>query len=134
MPNNIHILLVDDDPLLRRLFGGKLTEIGYEVIYASNGNDAREITRRLKPDLILMDIKMPGLEDGFAIAERLKSEDITKDIPIIFLSNNDLSFDAETILKKTTAVDFIHKSIDLDEFSEKIRAFFQKRDQQENNG
>lgn len=126
MSENTHILLVDDDPLMRRLFGGKLATLGYDIIYASNGNDGREVARRLHPDLILMDVNMPGLENGIMTAQRLLTEEATKDIPLIFLTNNDLTLDAENAIKQMKA-EYIHKSIDLDEFLEKIRAFLNER-------
>lgn len=126
MSENTHILIVDDDPLMRRLFGGKLATVGYDIIYATNGNDGRETARRLQPDLILMDINMPGLENGIATAQRLVTEEATKNIPIIFLTNNDLTLDAEAAIKQMAA-DYIHKSIDLDQFLEKIRTFLTSR-------
>ena len=126
MSENTHILIVDDDPLMRRLFGGKLATVGYDIIYATNGNDGRETARRLQPDLILMDINMPGLENGIATAQRLVTEEATKNIPIIFLTNNDLTLDAEAAIKQMAA-DYIHKSIDLDQFLEKIRTFLASR-------
>jgi len=125
MADKTHILLVDDDPLLRRLFGGKLSTAGYDIIYATNGNDAREMARRLHPDLVLMDINMPGYENGLATAHRMKSEEETKDIPIILLTNVDPSMEAEQKLKETSADDYIHKSIDLNEFMEKIKKFLE---------
>jgi CheY-like chemotaxis protein len=132
MPKIYHILIVDDDPLMRRLFGGKLASAGYEVLYASNGDEGREIARRLHPDLILMDITMPGFEDGFAAAERLKSEEQTKNIAIIFLTNNDLTYDAEKIMKEAVeAKDYIHKSTDLDQFIEKVRKALESREKKE---
>ena len=64
----IHILIVDDDPVMRRLFGGKLVMLGYEVLYANDGNEGRETARRFHPDLILMDERMPVM-DGFEAAD-----------------------------------------------------------------
>lgn len=121
--NKVHILIVDDDPLLRRLFGGKLSAAGYEVVYASNGSDGREVARRLMPDLILMDINMPGFEDGLDTTHRMKNEDETKDIPIVMLSNVDMSLDAEKKVKEMGAIGFIHKSIEMSEFAEKVKQY-----------
>ena len=121
MKKKIHIMIVDDDPLLRRLFGGYLAKAGYDTIYATNGNDGRETARRLQPDLILMDINMPGLEDGLETAIRMKGEEQTKSIPIIFVTNNDLSFLKEKKLKEIAAMDYIHKSIDGEEFIKRIK-------------
>lgn len=120
--NKYHILLVDDDVMIRRLFGGKLAMEGYNVMYASNGDEGRELARRFSPDLILMDINMPGFEDGYAVAARLKSEEKTKNIPIVFLTNMDLSYEGERMLKEGIQVNgYIHKSLGFDQFLEKIK-------------
>lgn len=122
-----HILLVDDDPLLRRMFGGKLATAGYNIIYATNGPDGREVARRMKPDLILMDINMPGYENGMATANRLKTEEPTKNIPIIMLTNVDTSFDGEIKMKEIAADDYIHKSIELNDFIDRINNFLDSK-------
>lgn len=106
-----HILLVDDDPLMRRLFGGKLVDEGFEVIYANNGNEGRETARRLHPDLILLDYMMPVM-DGMEAAKRMKEEKETADIPIIMLTNADLSLEAQKVLKELWVKAYVHKSAD----------------------
>lgn len=115
-----HILIIDDDDMLRRLFGGVLTTAGFEVIYAANGDEGRETARRLQPDLILLDIRMPG-SDGYTIARRLREEKETANIPVVFLTNEDLSLEAEKAAKEVFVKDYIHKSIDLNEFVAKIK-------------
>src|SRR3989338_6594377 len=95
-----HILMIDDDEMLLRLFGAKLSSAGFNIIYARNGNEGREIARRLHPDLILLDIRMPDV-DGFTVAHRLHTDAITKDIPILFLTNEDFSPEAERYSKES---------------------------------
>lgn len=121
--NKKHILIIDDDPLIRRLFGGKLASAGFEILYASNGDEGRETARRLHPDLILLDIRMPG-NDGYVIARRLREERETKDIPVVFLTNEDLSKEAEKAAKEAFISEYIHKSIDLNEFVDRIKKIF----------
>lgn len=120
MPRTIHILIIDDDPLIRRLFGAKLASAGFEVLYASDGHTGREMARRFLPDLILLDIRMPKA-DGFEIAGRLKQEPRTNDIPIVFLTHQDFSIEAEKAVKERFVVDYIHKGIDLNEFIKRIK-------------
>lgn len=115
-----HILLVDDDQLTRRLFGSTLATAGFEVLHAKDGNEGREMARRLKPDLILLDISMPVM-DGFETANRLKEELETAHIPIIFLTNEDLSIEAEKAAKELGVVDYIPKATDLSEFVERVK-------------
>lgn len=117
----VHILLVDDDEVMRRLFGSLLGKVGYEVIYAKNGEEGREIARRLHPDLILMDMNMPG-EDGMKTADRLKNEPSpATDIPIVFLTNEDISIEAIKWMKEFGVNDYIHKSVSNEDFIERVK-------------
>ena len=115
-----HILIIDDDPFIRRLFGAKLASAGFEVLYAGEGHVGREMASRFMPDLVILDINMPGA-DGYEIAGRLRKEPKTKDIPIVFLTNEDFSAEAEKAAKEVFVVDYIHKGIDLDKFVERIK-------------
>ena len=87
------ILIVDDEPEVRGLIKDKLSQNKYAIITAANGEEALIIARNSPPDLILLDIAMPGM-DGYAVCEKLKSEPITKNIPILFLTGKDLDPDA----------------------------------------
>ncbi|OGZ99273.1 MAG: hypothetical protein A3C07_00465 [Candidatus Sungbacteria bacterium RIFCSPHIGHO2_02_FULL_47_11] len=126
MENAVHILLIDDDATIRRLFGAKLASVGFEVLYAGSGEEGRETARRLKPDIILLDIRMPGT-DGIKTAERLREEEQTKQIPIVFLTNEDLSLEAEKAMKELWVADYIHKSIDLDEFVKRVEKIIKEQ-------
>jgi len=84
-PEQAKILIVDDQPNNLRLLSQILRGEGYEVRKAINGSTALMGVQTLKPDLILLDINMPGL-DGYQVCQKLKSDRQTKQIPIIFLS------------------------------------------------
>jgi DNA-binding response OmpR family regulator len=114
-----HVLLIDDDEALRRLFGGYLEKAGFQIIYASDGDDGREIARRLQPDIILLDLGLPGT-DGYEVSSRLKQEEMTKHIPIIILSNVDMSKEAEGYFKEKGVADYIHKSVQADELIARV--------------
>ena len=79
------ILLVDDTPDNLRLLSQILAERHYQVRAVTNGNRALEIARLAPPDLILLDIRMPGM-DGFDVCLALKEDAKTHDIPVIFIS------------------------------------------------
>lgn len=79
------ILIVDDTLLNLRLLSHVLENGGYKHIKAQNGKEAIELAESKKPDLILMDIMMPGM-DGFEAVHKIKSKDGLEDIPVIFLS------------------------------------------------
>ena len=120
MVKRTRILLVDDAPEVLRIFGGKLTEAGFEVLYAKDGNEGRETARRIKFDLILLDIRMPVM-DGMDTLKRLKSEEITKNIPVIMLTSGDLSREAETaLINDLGAAAYIQKGAPFDVLVESI--------------
>jgi len=80
------ILVVDDDEDIVKLIGKRLIDAKYEVINAFTGIEAIEKAKALKPDLIILDIMLPGM-DGGEVEERLKEDEQTKNIPIVFLSS-----------------------------------------------
>lgn len=123
-----HILIVDNDPMSRRLFGSLLGNAGYEVIYAKNGEQGREMARRLHPDLILMDINMPGGEDGFKTAYRIKKEPNSpaSDIIIVFLSNADLPIETQKWMTEFGVTDYIQKGVSNEEFVERVKNILEK--------
>ena len=120
MKKRTKILLVDDEPEILRLTGGKLTREGFEVLYAHDGNEGREMARRIKVDLILLDIRMP-IMDGIETLQRLKSEEITKDIPVIMLTSEDLSMEAEDLMIKDAGAEaYVQKGQPFDILVESI--------------
>ena len=79
------ILIVDDEKHIRALLRQQLEEVGYNIIEAQNGHEAIQLARAEKPDLIILDILMPGL-DGFEVTTILKQSNETANIPIMILS------------------------------------------------
>ena len=116
-----HVLFADDDPATRRLFGAKLASAGFEVLYAKDGNEELEMATRFVPDLVVTDIDMPNT-DGIKASFRLRGDPRTKNIPIIFLTNADLSADAEKAIKELGEAEYMPKGIDLAEFIERVKA------------
>ena len=84
--SNKKILLIEDEAMLLEMYTLKFSEGGFKVIQAKDGESGLELAKKEKPTLILLDIIMPKL-DGFAVLKRLKENEITKDIPIILLTN-----------------------------------------------
>ena len=79
------ILIIDDTPETLRLLASTLIEQGYTVDQLPSGTSALDYVRRHQPDLILLDVMMPGI-DGYEVCERLKSDSKTCQIPVLFLS------------------------------------------------
>src|SRR5581483_8876230 len=78
------VLLVDDDAAMRALCALSL-RAEFEVVEAADGLQAFEQARRCQPDLVVSDLRLPGL-DGFALAEALRHDEETRAVPIVFLS------------------------------------------------
>ncbi|MGA3116589.1 MAG: HD domain-containing phosphohydrolase [Syntrophobacteraceae bacterium] len=79
------VLVVDDEPVNQKLMESLLLTINYEVLKASNGEEALHVVHKTDPDLILLDAMMPGM-DGFEVCRRLKAHHSTRLIPIIMLT------------------------------------------------
>ena len=84
-PHHSKIMIVDDQPDSLMLLKEMLSVRGYDVEAVSSGKRALEAIEKVKPDLFLLDINMP-IMNGFALCEKLKSQESTADIPVIFLS------------------------------------------------
>ena len=107
------ILVVDDNPANLGLLFDVLDHAGFEVLVSQNGESAINRAGNVRPDMILLDVMMPGM-DGFETCQHLKANDMTKDIPIIFMTAL-----AETVDKvkgfAVGAVDYITKPIEPEE-------------------
>ncbi len=102
------VLLVEDHPMNRKLFRDIL-EMQFRVLEAESAEDAVEVLRGEKPDLILMDVQLPGM-DGLTLVRRLKGERETAAIPVIGLSAHAMARDVEMALAAGCA-DYITKPI-----------------------
>ncbi len=105
------ILVVDDLEANRRLLEALLTADYYDVIEASRGEEAVQLAKREKPDLILMDVMMPGGIDGYEACRRLKAQPETRHIPVVILTTLD---DRENRVRglQAGAEEFLTKPID----------------------
>ncbi len=113
------ILIVDDLPENIEILGTVLRKNKYRVAVAMNGEEAVSHSRSLLPDLILLDISMPGM-DGFAVCKILKDDQATADIPIIFLTAKVESYDIVTGFS-LGAVDYVTKPFKAPELLMRIK-------------
>jgi PAS domain S-box-containing protein len=112
------IFLVDDHPTNIRVLSDLLTDYGFEVLIAKDGESALKKLERVVPDLILLDVLMPGL-DGFEVCRRLKAQQTTEDIPVIFMTA--LSDPVDKVKGLTLgAVDYITKPFQHEEVIARI--------------
>ena len=119
------ILIVDDTPTNLQVLFDLLSEQGYRVAIAKNGETALQRLESSQPNLILLDIMMPGI-DGFETCQRLKANPATADIPVIFMSALSDSVDKVKGLS-LGAVDYITKPLQHEEVLARIRVHLQLR-------
>src|SRR5689334_10627354 len=81
----VTVLVVDDEPLNIDLLEQELGAAGYCVVAARSGEEALQAAASTRPDLVLLDVMMPGL-DGYAVCKRLKANEALRDTPVIFLT------------------------------------------------
>lgn len=84
--NNKTILLVEDDGMVRSIYKARFEADGFNVLVSPDGGSGLEIAKKEKPDIIMLDIILPGL-DGFSVLEEIKRDQSTKNIPVIMLTN-----------------------------------------------
>jgi DNA-binding response OmpR family regulator len=102
------ILIVEDDRFLRELIARKLKNEGYEVLEAIDGEEGLKKIKEEKPDLILLDLILPGI-DGFEVLTKAKEDSDTAQIPVIILSNLGQREEIERGLK-LGAIDYLIKA------------------------
>jgi two-component system alkaline phosphatase synthesis response regulator PhoP len=112
------ILVAEDERDIRELIAFTLRFGGFEVEEAINGTEAVEKARKLRPDLILMDVRMPK-QTGYEACRELKEADETKDIPIVFLSAKGQEAEIQQGLG-LGAADYILKPFAPEELSKRV--------------
>jgi CheY-like chemotaxis protein len=79
------ILIIDDQPFFINMQQAMLKQQGYQVLSSTSGPEGLKLAKKHKPDLILLDIEMPGM-DGFAVCEQLRKDQELREIPVIILT------------------------------------------------
>ncbi len=115
------ILIIEDDPRNLTLFRDLLQISGYSTIEASDGKQGIELAKAKKPDLILMDIQMPGM-DGLEATRILKADATTSNIPVIALTAYAMKGDKERILE-AGCDGYLAKPINTDEFLKEVAEY-----------
>ena len=114
------ILIVDDSPTERHVLNDMLTKAGFEVVASDSGEDAISKSKKAKPDLILMDVVMPGL-NGFQATRAISRDPETKSIPIIICTSKTQETDKIWGMRQG-ARSYIVKPVNRDELLAKITA------------
>lgn len=118
------ILIVEDDQQLRDMYIRKLTFEKFHPVGAVNGEEGLRLARSEHPDLILLDVMLPGNMNGFDVLEVLKRDPDLKDIPVIMSTNLNTE---EIVAKNIGASDYLVKAnTSLDDVIKKIRQHLDK--------
>jgi two-component system, cell cycle response regulator DivK len=121
------ILLIEDNAENRYLLTFLLEQRGHEIIAAESGPVGLELAARVRPDLILLDIQLPGM-DGHAVARAIKSDPLLKHIPVVAVTSYAMVGDREKCLA-AGAEGYIEKPINPDSFVAEIERFLTSREQ-----
>ena len=114
------IMIVDDEEGIVELVTAILEEEGYEVITAMDGKECLEKLKKVKPDLILLDMMMPGMS-GREVCEKIRKNPKTKNLKIVFLTVARFSEMGKGVLKKLNVLDYITKPFDNKDLVRRIK-------------
>ena len=125
MPNRTKILIADDEANILNLAGETLRQFGYEVITAGDGKSAIEKAISERPDLIVLDRNMPGM-DGTEVCRKIRDNKFIGTTPIIFLTAQDSN---KQILEGLAqgANDYITKPFNMSELTERVKSLLEKQ-------
>ncbi len=114
------IMVVDDEESLQELVRALLESEGYEVVVASDGNEALKKLETETPDLVLLDMMMPGMS-GRETCAKIRENPKTKDLKVIFLTVAKFSETGRDILKEMNVSDYVTKPFDNQELIKRIK-------------
>ena len=119
-----NVLIVDDDPVVRRMLQLSFESEGFDVLTAGDGLEGLESMRSGKPDVIILDIMMPKL-DGMKVLDEMNADDGLRGLPVILLSAKATSLDVDLGLK-AGAADYVTKPCDPIELVDRVRSVLAK--------
>ena len=114
------ILVVDDEESLRELVSTVLQEAGYDVAVAIDGKDCLERLGKMRPDLILLDMMMPGMS-GREVCERIRKDPKISGLKVAFLTVAKFSETGKDTLSRMKVLDYITKPFDNDDLVKRVR-------------
>ncbi|HEX7586663.1 MAG TPA: response regulator [Patescibacteria group bacterium] len=114
------ILIIEDESTLQKALAEFLTEEGFEVFSALDGEMGAEMAKKGKPDLVLLDIILPK-KDGYEVLDELKGSDETKMIPVILLTNLESAEDIDRAFEKGANTYLVKSNYKLEEVVGKIK-------------
>lgn len=120
------ILIIEDEPLVARMYQKTLKFDGFDVVSAIGGEEGIQKAKQYKPSLILLDIMMPQI-DGMQVLSKLKADPATSGIPVVVLTNLSGKQDAKYAVSKGAADYWIKKEVKSEELGKKVRTVLQTK-------
>mgnify|MGYP001613412140 CR=1 FL=1 len=120
------VLIIEDDEQISRVYGIKLKQEGIETINAADGEEGLKKIISDKPDVVLLDLMLPG-KDGFWVLEELSKKPQLKNIPVIVLSNLGQKTDQERAMKLGAKDYLVKADTSIKEVVDKIKGFLSDR-------
>lgn len=114
------ILVVEDEPSLRKLIKTNLAASGYEVVTADDGEEGLSLAQEIKPDLILLDIRMPGMS-GWDVLIALKTNPKVKKVPVIIMTASVPEESEEYKMRSMRAAGYLVKPFGVDVLLDKVK-------------
>ena len=118
------ILIIEDESALQKTLGEVLSQQGYEVLPALNGEVGLKLAQSEKPDLILLDLVLPKIH-GFDVLKKIKDNPETKEIPVIILTNLESMEDVKRAMELGATTYLVKANYSLEELTIKIKQVFQ---------
>ncbi len=119
-----NILIVEDEPALVEILTHNLKTAGYEVMSATDGEEGLAKAQLHLPDLVLLDLMLPGL-DGLAICRELRSDPRTREVPILMLTAKGEEVD-EVVGFQMGADDYVHKPFKMNALLQRVKSLFRR--------
>lgn len=113
------ILFIEDETALQKTLSAMMEQAGHSIVNAYDGEKGLELAQQSEPDLILLDLILPRM-DGFSVLDKLKSEQKTKNIPVIVLTNLESVEDVEKVIELGATTYLVKANYDLDDIVRKI--------------
>ena len=114
------ILVVEDNMLVQEVYASALQQLDCEVVTADDGQEALELAAEETPDLIIMDVMLPGVS-GLDLVRQMKADPALKDVPIIVVTTMATAGDESKVLESGTDA-YLPKPIQVDQFIEAVRS------------
>ena len=115
------VLVAEDDPSLSQILSSRLTRAGIEVVKAKDGEEALRVIRETKPDLILLDLILPGKYDGFEVLQKIQEDPTLDNRPIVIISNLGQESDMERVKQLGAVEYFVKAKTSIDDLVNRIK-------------